>query len=228
MQVCFLAMFFLPDDIQTKTQLLAVLIGHMIPEFQHAIAKRELDALTTIGHISNLDYLSKFVGYGGVSEAKQALHSGKTLSIQAQTDYNIKKYHASMTTSRQSRKELAKAYNLSHLSDTTEGRAVWNHSGLGAYPGDWERSAKELAAAGINMILPNMAWGGIAHYDSSVLPQSSKFTQYGDQIQQCVKASRKYNLEVHIWKITWNLEGAPGGICKNPTRLWTNAGFFKW
>ncbi len=211
----FFSHVFLPDDIQTKTQLLAALLGYMIPEFQHAIAKRELDSLTTIGHISNLDHLSKFVGYGGVSEAKQALQSGKTLSLQAQTDYTDKKYHASMTTSRQSREELAKAYNLSHLSDTTEGRAFWNHSGLGAYPGDWERSAKELAAAGINMILPNMAWGGIAHYDSSVLPQSSKFTQYGDQIQQCVEAAKKYNLEVHIWKITWNLEGAPEDFVKN-------------
>ncbi|MCG9128529.1 family 10 glycosylhydrolase [Candidatus Poribacteria bacterium] len=211
----FFSHVFLPDDIQTKTQLLAALLGHMIPEFQHAIAKRELDALTTIGHITDLDLLSKFVDYGGVSEAKHALHAGKTMSIQARTNYANKKYHEAMNTSRQGREELAKAYNLSHLTDTTEGRAIWNHSGLGAYPGDWERSAKELADAGINMILPNMAWGGIAHYDSSVLPQSSKFTQYGDQIQQCVQAAKKYNLEVHIWKITWNLEGAPEDFVKN-------------
>ena len=90
-----------------------------------------------------------------------------------------------------------------------KGRAVWNHSGLGAYPGDWDRSAKELAAAGVNMILPNMAWAGVAHYPSKVLPQSKTFTQYGDQLVECVTAAHKHGLEVHVWKITWNLEGAP-------------------
>jgi len=205
----FFSHVFLPDDIQTKTQLFAALITHLVPEFKHAIAKRELDAMTTVGHIKDINTLTKFVAFGEVSEAKQALQSGKTLTTQARTEYAQKDYHASMTTARESQKALSKAYSLSHLSDETEGRAVWNHSGLGAYPGDWERSAKELADAGINMILPNMAWGGVAHYDSSVLPRSKKFTQYGDQIAQCVKAAHKHELQVHVWKITWNLEGAP-------------------
>ena len=205
----FFSHVFLPDDIQTKTQLFAALIGHLVPEFQHAIAKRELDALQTVGHIKDIHTLTKFVAFGEVPEAKQALQSGKTLTNQARTEYAQKDYHASMTTARESRKALSKAYFLSHLSDETEGRAVWNHSGLGAYPGDWERSAKELAASGINMILPNMAWGGVAHYNSNVLPRSKKFTQYGDQIAQCVEAAHKHKLQVHVWKITWNLEGAP-------------------
>jgi len=205
----FFSHVFLPDDIQTKTQLFAALITHLVPEFKHAIAKRELDAMTTVGHIKDINTLTKFVAFGEVSEAKQALQSGKTLTTQARTEYAQKDYHASMTTARESQKALSKAYSLSHLSDETEGRAVWNHSGLGAYPGDWERSAKELADVGINMILPNMAWGGVAHYDSSVLPRSKKFTQYGDQISQCVKAAHKHELQVHVWKITWNLEGAP-------------------
>lgn len=205
----FFSHVFLPDDIQTKTQLLAALLGHLVPDFQHAIAKRELDAMTIVGHINNIKHLTKFVGFGGVSEAKQSLQSGKTLTTEARTNYAQQKYHASMTAARESHNALAKAYYLSHLSDETEGRGLWNHSGLGAYPGDWERSIKELAAAGINMILPNMAWAGVAHYNSKVLPQSNKFKQYGDQIAQCVEAARKHNMEVHVWKITWNLEGAP-------------------
>ncbi len=205
----FFSHVFLPDDIQTKTQLIAALLGHLVPEFQHAIAKRELDGMTTVGHINNLNHLTKFVGFGEVSEAREALQSGKTLTTQARTKYEQKEYHASMTAARQSHDALSKAYNLSHHSDETEGRGLWNHSGLGAYPGDWERSIKELAAAGINMILPNIAWAGVAHYNSKVLPQSNKFKQYGDQIAQCVEAAHKHNMEVHVWKITWNLEGAP-------------------
>lgn len=205
----FFSHVFLSDDIQTKTQLLAALLGHLIPEFQHAIAKREIDLMTSIGHMKNLDDLIKFISFAETSEAKKDLQSGKTLSIQAQTEYAKKNYHTAMSAARDSREALSKAYFLSHLSDEDEGRALWNHSGLGAYPGDWERSAKELADAGINMILPNMAWGGLAHYDSRVLPKSKKYTEYGDQISQCVTASHNNGIEVHVWKITWNLEGAP-------------------
>ena len=205
----FFSHVFLPDDIQTKSELLAALITYLVPEFQQTIARRELEAVTNIGHLKDLSHLTKFVSFGSDSEAKQALQSGKKLTTEARTKYSQQEYYDSLSAARGSRDAFSKAYYLSHLSDTTEGRALWNHSGLGAYPGDWERSMEELAAAGINMIMPNMAWAGVAHYDSSVLPHSEKFKRYGDQIAQCVKAAHRNNVEVHIWKITWNLEGAP-------------------
>ena len=86
---------------------------------------------------------------------------------------------------------------------------MWNHSGMGAYPGDWDRSAKELAAAGFNIILPNMLWGGLAHYESDILPRSAVVREHGDQIAQCVAAAKKYGLEVHVWKVNYNLSNAP-------------------
>jgi len=82
---------------------------------------------------------------------------------------------------------------------------MWNHSGTGAYPGDWERTAQVLADNGLNMILPNMLWGGVAHYASDVLPRSKTFEQYGDQIAQCVEAAHRHGLQVHVWKVDWNL-----------------------
>jgi uncharacterized lipoprotein YddW (UPF0748 family) len=86
---------------------------------------------------------------------------------------------------------------------------MWNHSGTGAYPGDWERSMRELKKAGFNAIVPNMWWAGRAHYDSTYLPHSKTFQKYGDQIAQCVAAAKKYGIEVHPWKVNWNLSGAP-------------------
>ena len=59
------------------------------------------------------------------------------------------------------------------------------------------------------MILPNMLWAGQAHYPSDVLPRSATFAKYGDQIEQCVAAAKKYGLEVHVWKVNFNLAGAP-------------------
>ena len=86
---------------------------------------------------------------------------------------------------------------------------MWNHSGTGAFPGDWQRSAKLLHENGFNMILPNMLWGGVAHYASDVLPRSATFRQYGDQIEQCCAAAKKHGLEVHVWKVNFNLGAAP-------------------
>ena len=205
----FFSHIFLPDDIQRKMQMLAALLGHLVPEFRHTFAEQAIAAMTTIGHTKDFAALKQFVQRSDVPEANQALKVGTDLMKRARTEYDTGAYNTAITIARASRAELSKAYFLSHISVETEGRAVWNHSGLGAYPGDWERSAKELASAGINMILPNMAWAGVAHYPSKILPQSKTYTQYGDQLAQCVEAAHKHGLEVHVWKITWNLEGAP-------------------
>ena len=208
----FFSHIFLPDDILTKTRMLAALLGHLIPEFRHSLANRAIQMMTTVGHTDGLKSLAVFVRENQVSEAADALEAGKRLMEKAHAEYNRKDYNAAITTARASRETFSQAYFLSHRSLETEGRAVWNHSGLGAYPGDWDRSAKELAAAGVNIILPNMAWAGVAHYASKHLPQSKTFTEYGDQLSQCVTAARKHGLEVHVWKITWNLEGSPKGF----------------
>jgi uncharacterized lipoprotein YddW (UPF0748 family) len=95
-----------------------------------------------------------------------------------------------------------------------EGRAIWNHSGAGAYPGDWDRSAKLLAENGFNKIFPNMLWAGTAHYASDVLPRSATFEKYGDQIEQCCAAAKKYGIEVHVWKVNFNLSTASNQFLK--------------
>lgn len=208
----FFSHIFLPDDILTKTRMLAALLGHLVPEFRHPLAKRAIEMITTVGHTDGLESLAVFVRESRVSEAVDAFKTGKRLMEKARTEYKSKAYNAAITTARASREAFSEAYFLSHSSLETEGRAVWNHSGLGAYAGDWDRSAKELAAAGVNIVLPNMAWAGMAHYASKILPQSKTFKQYGDQLSQCVTAARKHGLEIHVWKITWNLEGAPKGF----------------
>ena len=205
----FFSHIFLPDDIQTKTLLLAALLGHLVPEFRHTLAKRAIEAMTTVGHTEGIEALTMFVQRSGVPEAVRALETGIRLMEKARAAYDSKTYNTAITTARASRETFSEAYFLSHTSLGKEGRAVWNHSGLGAYPGDWDRSAEELAASGVNMIFPNMAWAGVAHYPSKILPQSKTFTQYGDQLAQCVAAARKHDLQIHVWKITWNLEGAP-------------------
>jgi uncharacterized lipoprotein YddW (UPF0748 family) len=69
----------------------------------------------------------------------------------------------------------------------------------------WDQSLKLLAANGFTAIVPNIAWGGSASYPSKVLPVSDIVAQRGDQIAQCLEAAHKAGLQVHVWKVNWNM-----------------------
>ena len=57
--------------------------------------------------------------------------------------------------------------------------AVWDHTGLGLYPGDWPRTFRVLRANGITDIFVNVSGAGFAHYASSVLPSSKEYSRHG-------------------------------------------------
>ncbi len=83
-------------------------------------------------------------------------------------------------------------------------RMWWEHSGCGIYPGDWERTMRELSEAGFNGVVPNLLWGGLAYYKSDVLPQASLVQRYGDQVELAVAAGKKYGVKVHAWMVCFN------------------------
>ncbi|MFQ6098380.1 MAG: glycoside hydrolase family 10 protein, partial [Armatimonadota bacterium] len=73
----------------------------------------------------------------------------------------------------------------------------------------WDKCMKILADNGFNAVVPNMLWAGRAYYESKVLPVMPEVGERGDQIAQCVEAGKKYGVQVHPWKVNWNLSGAP-------------------
>ena len=210
----FLSHILLPDDWHAKKEMFAHLLGFLVPEFQPRIADRAMRRLGQIGHLTDVAAVSAFVRAAGRAESDKLLREAEQLNSRAKQQYAQNGFLEAAQAANDAREKLAEAYLLSQPSPEIEGRAVWNHAGTGAYPGDWERSARELAQAGFNMVLPNMLWAGLAHYPSAYLPQSETFTTYGDQIAQCVAAARKHGLEVHVWKVNWNLQGAPEDFVK--------------
>jgi uncharacterized lipoprotein YddW (UPF0748 family) len=205
----FFSHIFLPDDHEGKKQLLAALLGHLDPPLWPEMVRGELENTTRIGHFDSIPALAKFVEAGQNNTAKTRMKAAQERLNAAKAESDAKKYSEAVEQARKARELLAEAYLRATPSRVPEGRAFWEHSGAGAYPGDWDRTAKELAAGGFNMIIPNMLWGGLAHYASDVLPRSGVFTQHGDQIAQCVAAAHKHGLEVHVWKVNYNLQGAP-------------------
>jgi uncharacterized lipoprotein YddW (UPF0748 family) len=101
--------------------------------------------------------------------------------------------------------KLIEAYCLSQKPLPGEFRAFWCHSAFGVEGMDWDEAIKRLADNGFTAIFPNMLWGGAAFYQSKVLPVASPVATRGDQIAKCVAACRKYGVQIHVWKVDWNL-----------------------
>jgi uncharacterized lipoprotein YddW (UPF0748 family) len=205
----YLSHIFLSDDAEGKTQLLAALLGHFSPELWKQMASSVLEGAGRVGAAEDFTHAAEAIRARGNALAGQGLQAACAAHDAAEREFSRQAYVPAIEQAHRCHKLLVDAYLRAVPSPAREGRAVWNHSGTGAYPGDWERSARELSAAGFNMIVPNMLWAGRAYYPSAVLPGSTTCVEYGDQIAQCVAAAHRHGLEVHVWKVNFNLANAP-------------------
>ena len=88
-------------------------------------------------------------------------------------------------------------------------RGVWCHSawGLGG-DHDWDSSIRFLKENGFTDIIANLAWGGMAFYQSKVLPVSGMCAEHGDALEQSLAACRKYGIKLHVWKVCWRMNSS--------------------
>ncbi|HAK96401.1 MAG TPA: hypothetical protein DCM87_15770 [Planctomycetes bacterium] len=91
----------------------------------------------------------------------------------------------------------------------SELRAVWCHNAYGVEGLGWEEPMRALAGARFTAVFANMLWAGIADYKSAVLPVRERVARDGDQIARCLAAAAPHGIQVHVWKVCWNLAGAP-------------------
>jgi uncharacterized lipoprotein YddW (UPF0748 family) len=139
-----------------------------------------------------------FVGHvltGEDSDAKDAL----LFTMLASLDKKIEKLAAARNENTQdeaTRKLPAKP---------GEFRAVWCHDPTGAAGMGWEESLALLAENGFTAVFPNLLWGGNAAYATDKLPASRVVASGGDQLEACLEAAQKTGIQVHVWKVNWNL-----------------------
>jgi uncharacterized lipoprotein YddW (UPF0748 family) len=101
------------------------------------------------------------------------------------------------------------AFFRAQPSKPGEFRATWIHSAYGIEGWGWDKTVATLKSNGFNAIIPNLIWAGVAHYPSKILPVSPKVAEQGDQVAECLKACRKYGIQMHVWKVNHNLLHAP-------------------
>lgn len=104
----------------------------------------------------------------------------------------------------------AYVYGMTYWSRPGEICGVWDHFGQGFYAGDWERSAREMAAFGVTDIYLNVAGTAFARYPSKVVPQRTK----NDCLGEAIKACHKYGIRVHAWILAFSAEQCNAETCE--------------
>lgn len=217
----FIAHVLTRDDLDGKATMLTALIGLFVPDVWLRAAENAIARATKVGPFTDAAALRQFA----LSNAADTPGEARVSELLGQAEAALGAARASQVAdppaacqqAAKARQAFRDAYALAHRPRAGEFRAVWEHSGGGAL-GNWEDSIANLADAGFTAVVPNMWWGGLAHYDSAYLPHSSLFERRGDQIAQCIEAAHKRGIEVHPWKVNWNLLTAPDSFVEQMRR----------
>ncbi len=111
----------------------------------------------------------------------------------------------------QARRAQVVAYAKRQTRRPGEIHAVWEHSGVGLYPGDWPRTMRLLAANHVTDLFVNMAGAGFAHCQARGLPASAAYRARGDQLAACLAAAKGTGVRVHAWIICFSGTRSVGG-----------------
>lgn len=200
-------------DVRSKQRLLLACIGKHLPDAwrtaaEHALARCGLvgDAKTPQDAWNNT---CREVGRPGAPAAARDAYRQATASYrEARQAMAASRFRETVDLCDAAEQALITSIAANQPSCRSELRGVWDHAGLGLYPGDWGRTCRQLRDAGITDLYVNLLWPGKAHYPSSIVPHSRTYRDYGDQADASVKAGRRHGIRVHAWKVCWKLEGA--------------------
>ena len=188
----------LADDPPTAGRFLLALVGHFVEGvWGTAVAHRLGDADREVANLAGAQS-TKSVVRGTL--AKMCAEYRRVEALLESGDAP-----AAYDAAARAQALAERAFLLSRESREHELRGVWIHSAYGIGDWGWDRTVRVLAENGFNAIFPNMLWGAVADYPSDVLPVHPKVAEKGDQIEQCLAACRKHGIEMHVWKVNWNM-----------------------
>jgi uncharacterized lipoprotein YddW (UPF0748 family) len=207
----------LSGDLSAKSQMLLALLGHFTPSLWETAVGSAVSRACRVSTITTLDGLRARLTETkdeapNYPEALRELREAETVRDEAVQLGRETRYREALGKARGVRQHALAAYEFGQPSRTSEFRGVWIHTAYGVSNWGWERSIRVLAENGFNAILPNMCWAGKADYYSRVLPVTAKARERGDQLAECTKWARRYGVEVHVWKVCYDLSTAPNSF----------------
>lgn len=200
----------LSDDPATKRRLLLAMAGHLVPELWAQASLASVRRIGRMGPYNDLaDARQKITQSGDeVAKATANMDQAKELAAKAEALSRSGQHAQAMAIAEEANQFVLKAASLVQKPRAGEYRAFWCHSAFGVAGMDWDHAIKLLADNGFTSIQVNMLWGGVAYYDSTVLPVALEVRERGDQIAQCLAACKKYGIQCHIWKVNFNMGSA--------------------
>ncbi len=170
----------LTDDAANKRRMLLAMVGYLVPE----VWRKAVDAsMARLGTPTD-------------ETARTLREAALKLAVE-------QRFAEAMDKAAEAQQQVQRAFCRAQRPEPGEFRAFWCHSAFGVEEMEWDEAIRRLAENGFTAILPNMLWGGAAYYDSQVLPVVA--ADKGDQIAKCLAAGKKYGVQVHVWKVNWNL-----------------------
>ena len=199
----------LPQEAAGQGRMLLGLAGCLAPEVWRQSAEATLQRIGALSDFENYDQAVRQIeSLAGADPAvAKKLTESRTLRESALKMAEAEKYAEAVDRAESARHRMTEAFCLAQKPEAGEFRAFWCHSAFGVDGIDWDEAIRRLAENGFTAVLPNMLWGGTAYYPSDVLPVAREVAQRGDQIAQCLAACRKYGVQMHVWKVNWNLSG---------------------
>lgn len=196
---------YLDEDRNAGEEWLLALFEHYAPGTWATAVQRHLEAPLDAGDCPDLEALARRARESRRPEALAESLRATELRHQAQALVQAGQLAQARALTTRFRESAEKAYLLSQRSRPGELRGAWIHSAYGIGDWGWDRTVQALAEAGFNAIFPNMCWGAVADYPSEVLPVHPDVAVKGDQLAQCLEACRKYGVELHVWRVNWNM-----------------------
>jgi uncharacterized lipoprotein YddW (UPF0748 family) len=199
-------------DAEAKGRLLLALVAASDPALWQPAATRVLQSARLAGGLRNVaglaELAAKVTEPAQRARASVAAQAAQRKEHEATQLLDAGKGYEAWLAANDLRSRMYEVYGMVQPSRKGEIRAVWDHSGMGLYPGEWGRTCKLLKDAGFSDLYVNVAGSAFAHYASAVLPRSRVFDEQGDQLAACVAAAKPLGLRVHAWLLCFATEGA--------------------
>ena len=198
------------DDAPAKSQALLALAAHLAPPLAARAAEHRLRTMGAIEPFDSWDALRRKVADAEPEPPVAALlEKADRHRSEARARLEEGLPHAAIAAANAAEADLVQAYYRSRRPGPDgEFRAFWRHRAAPLDGMDWDETIALLARNGFNALLPNLLWAGVAFYESDVLPVSDRVARDGDQIAACLEACKRHGVELHVWKVNFNMGSA--------------------
>lgn len=212
----FISHLLTPADHTAKVRCLLALATELRPDLKTMLAHTALQRAATLFSFDGWPATRAFIRktaatHDRVERATVHLDAITKYQNQSEAALETASFGALLTRATVMRGMIQKAYvnAVSNHGVPHEFRGAWCHDAEGVTGLSWANSLAAMQRGGFNVLLANMLWAGKAYYPSKVLPEAPLVEQRGDMLAHCLKACREAAIELHVWKVCWNLLQAP-------------------